>query len=277
MPVRPCSQDGKSGYRWGGRGACYTYPAGDQRARKRAKQRAYIQGYAAGHGSPGHGSKAFEEWWLSDPELWREMRAVLLPRIERLFRQAFIQGAEMGAMQRPAREARGERALDEAAEIVERGLRQLEPGAETVLPFDPEAINVAADNVIANYTDEWWEQFSQSTQRSMRRIFQRANALGLTNAEVARELEPLFGAVRAQRIAVSELTNILGLGAQETYRQAGYGEWEWRTVRDSKVDDVCRRLDKRRFPISVRFQRAHVGCRCFPVAAGQASLVRLGF
>lgn len=264
MPVRPCSEGGKSGYRWGGRGKCYVYPSGDQRARKRAKQRAIIQGYAAGHGKPGHGTKAFDEWWLSDPEFWRDLRGAILPAISRLFRQAFIEGAEQGAMTRPARD-------------VESGTRQLEPGAETVLPFDIEAINTAADDVIASYSDDWWNQFSQSTQRSMRRIFQRANALGLTNAEVARELEPLFGAVRAQRIAVSELTNLLGMGAQETYRQAGYGQWEWRTVRDSKVDPVCRRLDKQRFPMSRRFERAHVGCRCFPVAVGQPALVNLGF
>lgn len=46
MPVHSCTQDGKSGYQWGS-GACYTYPEGDESARKEAKRKAYVQGYAA--------------------------------------------------------------------------------------------------------------------------------------------------------------------------------------------------------------------------------------
>jgi hypothetical protein len=46
MPVEDCSEGGKPGYRWGSAGACYTFSPGDDAARRKAKQRAYIQGAA---------------------------------------------------------------------------------------------------------------------------------------------------------------------------------------------------------------------------------------
>lgn len=46
MPVQACNDGGKPGYRYGQSGACYTYAAGDEGARRKAKQQAYIQGAA---------------------------------------------------------------------------------------------------------------------------------------------------------------------------------------------------------------------------------------
>ncbi len=46
MPIQVCSKDGKPGYKYGENGFCYTYPAGDEAARKEAKQKAVMQGVA---------------------------------------------------------------------------------------------------------------------------------------------------------------------------------------------------------------------------------------
>lgn len=197
--------------------------------------------------------------WIDDPALWTELRGVILPVVEPLFHEAFIVGAEMGAMQRPAR---SRPLLDDAVQQFATGLRALDPQDATVLPYDFDAIMAAADQTIGAYTDEWWAQFSASTQRQLRALILRAEHSGLSTAEVARSLEPIFGAVRAQRVAVSELTNLMGMGAQETYRRAGYSQWEWRTVQDSRVDTICRQRSRKRFPMSVGFRRAHVHCRC---------------
>src|SRR4249919_992939 len=51
MPVMSCSTDGKSGYKWGDSGKCYTYPADNETARKRAKRKAHLQGSAIQHNS----------------------------------------------------------------------------------------------------------------------------------------------------------------------------------------------------------------------------------
>lgn len=44
MPVRKCAENGKPGYRYGKSGKCYTYTPGNEASRKRAKQKAIIQG-----------------------------------------------------------------------------------------------------------------------------------------------------------------------------------------------------------------------------------------
>lgn len=46
IPVRECTENGKPGYQYGDSGACYTYPRGDEAARRKAKQRAHIQAAA---------------------------------------------------------------------------------------------------------------------------------------------------------------------------------------------------------------------------------------
>lgn len=49
MPVKPCRKNGVPGYKWGDKGRCYTYQTGNEKSRKRAKQKAYIQGTAMGY------------------------------------------------------------------------------------------------------------------------------------------------------------------------------------------------------------------------------------
>lgn len=46
MPVMSCEEGGKPGWKFGPRGTCYTYKAGDASASDRAKQKAHVQGAA---------------------------------------------------------------------------------------------------------------------------------------------------------------------------------------------------------------------------------------
>ena len=46
IPIQPCKDKGKSGYRWGKSGKCYVYISGDEASRKRAKAKATKQGRA---------------------------------------------------------------------------------------------------------------------------------------------------------------------------------------------------------------------------------------
>jgi len=46
MPVMMCRKEGKPGLRWGKRGVCYTYTAGDVPSKRRAEQKAQQQGRA---------------------------------------------------------------------------------------------------------------------------------------------------------------------------------------------------------------------------------------
>ena len=49
MPVKACSDKERPGYKWGDSGKCYTYAAGDEAGKKKAKEKAHLQGAAAGY------------------------------------------------------------------------------------------------------------------------------------------------------------------------------------------------------------------------------------
>jgi hypothetical protein len=48
MPIKSCEYDGKQGFKWGNQGKCYTYEAGDDKGRERARNKARDQGIAIG-------------------------------------------------------------------------------------------------------------------------------------------------------------------------------------------------------------------------------------
>jgi SPP1 gp7 family putative phage head morphogenesis protein len=197
--------------------------------------------------------------WLFGPALWAELRATLMPHATTIFLDAFLEGARLGAQQRPSRRTlTGTRADPLPAPVPPL----------PILPFDFEAVNTAAQRVIATYSDAWWAQFSTGTQNALRRIIADAESQGLTTDQIIARVEPLFGAQRAMNIAVSETTNLLGMGAQETYRLAGFTQYRWATVNDAIVDPICRARDGQLYPISVPFQRAHPQCRCWPQPYG---------
>jgi len=50
MPVMSCNEKGKSGWKFGASGKCYTYPTGNEKASGIAKKKAYLQGVAVGGG-----------------------------------------------------------------------------------------------------------------------------------------------------------------------------------------------------------------------------------
>jgi len=48
MPVKECELDGKSGYKWGDEGKCYTYTPNNEGSKSNAKKSAILQGVAIG-------------------------------------------------------------------------------------------------------------------------------------------------------------------------------------------------------------------------------------
>lgn len=204
-------------------------------------------------------TKALEDILLDD-EFWAQQRRRWIVRMQPMFRLMFLAGAVLGARTR-ARTGTKQEGLGELETLTE-------VPDDLELLFDEDLINIAADDFVARYTNTWWEGFSASVQRRMRQVFQQAAEQGLTTKDVIALLEPEFGEARAERIAVSEMTNLMGGGAQATFAAAGFGEWEWLTVLDARVDPVCADLEGQRFPMSTLFERAHVGCRCRPAPIG---------
>ncbi len=183
---------------------------------------------------------------VDDAGFWTRLGDEIKPTIRPIFRDLFIEGAIAGG--------------------------DAVPVAAKDVALDLDAINDIADDIIAAYTDEWWAQIEQTTRERLRRAIAEARELGLGAEFVAREIAPLFGETRAVLIAVSEVTNLFGQGAQATYRAAGFPTWIWRTANDVAVDQICADLaiesEAAPFPMSRTFVRAHPRCRCWPVPAG---------
>ena len=51
MPVMPCNENNRPGYKYGASGKCYTYNSGDKKGASRAKLNAYKQGMAVTGGT----------------------------------------------------------------------------------------------------------------------------------------------------------------------------------------------------------------------------------
>lgn len=134
--------------------------------------------------------------------------------------------------------------------------------------INPARVERAAQQAIADYSDAWWEQFSTNTQERMRAVLAAAESEGLTIDEIVDGLAPLFGEDRAQLIAVTETTRLMGMGATETYRALGFGGWEWQTANDELVCPICSALDGQEFSTDDVFQPGHPGCRCWATPAG---------
>ncbi len=129
-------------------------------------------------------------------------------------------------------------------------------------------VEAAAEKFIAEYTNEWWQRVETTTRERMRQVIQEARVDGKTTQWVIDQLASLFGPERAVGIAVTEMTNLLGGGAQARYRADGWTAWEWRTVVDRRVCPECESRDGNEYPMSERFEAVHPGCRCWPVPAG---------
>lgn len=128
------------------------------------------------------------------------------------------------------------------------------------------------------YTNAWWTEIEDTTRSGLRAAILSWQETGLGDAglpDLTSSIEPLFGRDRAKRIATTEVTRLFDEGLRMADNSAGIEEQEWRTVRDSRVDDICAELDGQKFPTNSGprpVQDTHVNCRCIrvPVIDGRA-------
>jgi SPP1 gp7 family putative phage head morphogenesis protein len=253
VPVETCTASGRSGFRWGEQGKCYTYTPGNKVSRARARTRARTQGRAI----QASGSKAFDDI-LNDRALWEALRENYMRVMVPIWREGYLGGALAATEERPVRDSDTKGAAALAGTLV--GLKRL--------PFDPLDTLQAFDLFVDGYSNPAWLNYAASTRDALELLVQRAARNKWTVTQMIEGLDPIFSPERAHRIAATELTNVMGEGATQTYDEAGFPEWEWRTVRDSFVCPICKPRNEKRFPISIPFRSAHPHCRCWPVPAG---------
>lgn len=144
------------------------------------------------------------------------------------------------------------------------------------LAIDFTLINDEVLNVARTYRTQFIDELSRATRNSLRTAIQTHIESGESLRVLEKRIEPLFGPVRAQAIASTEVTRLYAEGNVIGYKDAGISEVEFRTVRDARVDPDCDELDGQRFPVDRVDIRPpiHTRCRCWlaPVVANQPIL-----
>lgn len=144
-------------------------------------------------------------------------------------------------------------------------------GQKDIVELTPEqadSINRSLEIVLDEYLDEWWIDLGQTRAEKLRSLILDAYELGMQPSWVAERMEAsgLFGDLAVDRIAITETTRLVGIGAQRTYRELGFQTWVWHTSADDRVCPVCGPLHGESFSIDQSFAPQHPGCRCYPVA-----------
>jgi len=144
-------------------------------------------------------------------------------------------------------------------------------GQKDIVELTPEQadnINRSLEIVLDEYLGEWWFDLGQTRAEKLRSLILDAYELGMQPSWVAERLEAsgLFGDMAVDRIAITETTRLVGIGAQRTYRELGFQTWAWHTSADGLVCPICAPLDGQSFSIDQSFSPAHPACRCWPVA-----------
>lgn len=145
------------------------------------------------------------------------------------------------------------------------GFSQIEKPINNLLGLNESEWIRLASIYVNSHSDEFARYLTTDTITAVRKAILEAYAEGGGAGTVADKLAPLFGKVRAERIASAETNKLFGLGAQEAYRAVGLQYWEWHTVNDGHVCEICGPKNGQRYPLTVNFVPGHpVNCRCFP-------------
>jgi SPP1 gp7 family putative phage head morphogenesis protein len=213
-----------------------------------------------------------------DLGLWEDVDAILRPVMVREFSKAYRLGYIVAVLEMDAI------LKDFQDDVIARADAMLSADIAAELGILGEDIDLGGIEVAdwtelnsfveSSFYSNWWSKWSQAEITRTRDVVNRANQEGLSTRETAKLLEGTFGRARASVIAATEMTNIMGAANQAAYRQAGFGEWSWRTAADRRVDPICEGLDGETFPMSVQFSSAHPRCRCWPVPVADSISAR---
>ena len=159
----------------------------------------------------------------------------------------------------------------------ESGLTLLPRGIAQV--FDPDAFNTYAIDYLQRYRLETVDMISEYTRESSIKKIDGWIRSGDDMDALEQLLIPEFGADRARRIAVTEVTRIYADGNIGAWKSTGMvGGYRWNTANDERVCPVCGPLNGKvagmggnflawnevtDAGITTKSPPAHVRCRCF--------------
>lgn len=148
-------------------------------------------------------------------------------------------------------------------------------GIKALLPIKQDGVGIAWD-VINERARAWAQQYAvdlatgvvDTTRRGIGDVLAQFFAGNATMADLEAKVAQLFGPVRAQMIAITEVTRAASEGEQEFSRELEAMGLQvthiWETNDDPAVCTICEPRDgKQRGDGWEDFPPAHVGCRCW--------------
>jgi len=150
----------------------------------------------------------------------------------------------------------------------------LRQALEVGIAFDPVVVNAAALDWAQRYAYDLVSGITGTTRDLLRQaIAQYIATPGMTEAQLEALIAPAFGPVRAQMIAVTEVTRAYSQASnlyQRLLAETGFETTRvWRTRHDERVCPICGPLEDRPesdWPDDLRAgPPAHVNCRCWTV------------
>ena len=142
------------------------------------------------------------------------------------------------------------------------------------IAVDMDLVNQQVLDFSARYSTAWWEELEVATQNSLRSAISTWQEGGLGRRglpDLVKAIEPTFGKARANRIAITEVTQIFDEGNRLAHNSGGIELEEWQTVEDAAVEEICKELNGKRFPTNEGprpVKDTHIGCRCSRLGVG---------
>lgn len=136
------------------------------------------------------------------------------------------------------------------------------------ISFDWELANAEAAEWALRYGYELVRAIVKTTRKRLQREISNFITSGETLLQLRRRLEPVFGPVRAEAIAVTEVTRAYAEGNVASWRESGViQKQEWRTANDELVCPICGAKAGQVYALDDRAGTppAHVRCRCWVV------------
>ncbi len=143
------------------------------------------------------------------------------------------------------------------------------------IAVDMDLVNQQVLDFSSRYATAWWDELEVATQNSLRSAISTWQEGGLGRRglpDLVKAIEPTFGRPRAQRIAITEVTQIFDEGNRLAHNSGGIETEEWQTVEDGAVEEICKKLNGKRFPTNEGprpVKDTHIGCRCSRLGVGE--------
>jgi SPP1 gp7 family putative phage head morphogenesis protein len=147
---------------------------------------------------------------------------------------------------------------------MEGGVDILPPELQTLVNFD--ALNHDALDFASKYRYELISKINETTRTQVQEAITKWISSGDPLSVLENQLAPIFGKVRAQMIAVTEVTRVFAEGNISAWNSTGFVDsFSWETARDERVCPICTPRAGQIYKLTDSSNKppGHVRCRCW--------------